>query len=87
MYQSLRRAAFTAIALSAAAWALVIAVGRELVEVPLARAAPTPVLAQTVEMATRPPSRSMRPPTAAHRVASIRVTSSISLPAARRVRQ
>jgi hypothetical protein len=48
MYESLKRAVLTAIALSAAAWALLVFVGRELVEVPVARAAPSPVLVHTV---------------------------------------
>jgi hypothetical protein len=48
MYESLKRAVLTALALSAAAWALLVFLGRELVEVPVARAAPSPALVHTV---------------------------------------
>jgi hypothetical protein len=48
MYQSLQRAVLAALALSAAAWALLIFMGQELVEVPMARAAPSPALVHTV---------------------------------------
>jgi hypothetical protein len=48
MYQSLQRAMLTALALTAAAWALLVFLGHELVEVPVARAAPSPVLVHTV---------------------------------------
>jgi len=48
VYESLRRAAFTALALSASAWVLGVAVGRELVEVPVVRAAPAVEHVQTV---------------------------------------
>ena len=54
MYQSLRRAALAAIVLSAAAWALLLAVGRELVEVPVARAAPVVTIAEPVSIQRLP---------------------------------
>ena len=86
MYQSLERAALTAIALSAAAWVLFVAVGRQLVAVPVVPTGSV-TIAQTIDTTRRSPSRVMRLPTAAQRAASSRATTSSSLPVARRVRQ
>ena len=60
MYKSLERAVLTAIALSAAAWVLFVAVSRQLVAVPVA-SSPSAAIAQTLDATSRLPVATRTP--------------------------